>query len=161
MRTMTTTTANRARRAGFTMMEILTTVVIVGVLATAVALPQMRTLEAAKRGAAVNVLNAIYAGERVYALANGDDYCAAPGAAPACSWDEIYVDDPNEDPPPPPVRGATVPGVSFAVTVNNAVNPQQFTATATRTGTGPCGGETVTIDQDRVIGGSWPASGAC
>lgn len=144
--------ATRRRPAGgFTVTEVLMAAVIISILVSAAVLPQLRTLEAGKRRAALDVLNAIHAGERVYAIANSDRFCSAPLAgAGSCSWDLLFVDDPAN----------ALQNVTFSAVANNAVVPRTVVITATRTA-GRCNGRTVTLNQARVVGGTWPANGAC
>lgn len=138
--------------AGFTLTEILMVVTIIGVLAGSAVLPQLRTLEASKRRSALTILEAIYAGERVRAVTNSDRYCPAPGGPPACTWDEIYVDDPAN----------VIPGVAFSVSSDPLTTPpyNAFVATAARTG-GLCNGRVLTVNQTRTVGGDWPENGNC
>lgn len=136
--------------AGFTLTEALIAAVILGILVSSAVLPQIRTVEAGNRRAAIDVLRAILAGERVYAIANSDQFCTAPGASPSCTWDLLFVDDPAN----------AIRDVTFAAAANNAVIPRTVLITATRTA-GGCTGRTATLNQAGVVGGTWPANGDC
>lgn len=134
---------------GFTLMELLISVSIVGIL-VAVAVPQYgRAVERANWRSAMDSLQTLYAGEQVFqSLSANRNYidpattACPPLVAVAPAWGCVYMDDPNR------------PGfpVAFAIAVNNGVNPRTFTATATRVG-GPCGDWTRTMDQAK--GGTW------
>ena len=139
------------RRDGFTLTEVMFTVVILGIMATAVVLPQMQTLEAGKWRASRDVLEAIYAGERVYQTLN-KQYCTPNPKSPPpdCTWDEVYVDDPN--------AVKTIEGVTF--TVEEIGGGAGFTATATRDN-GPCKNKILTIDNAKTETGDWPRNGKC
>ena len=136
---------------GMTLMEIMMVVVILGIMASITVVSQDSAVEAGKRRAAGDVLQAIYAGERVYKTIN-KQYCTPNPAVPPpdCTWDNIYVDDPAN----------AIRGVAFTVevTAGNA----GFNATATRNG-GRCDGRTLTINDTTPtpLGGTWPATGHC
>ena len=131
------------------MIELMTTVVIIGILA-AVALPnyQRAIEESYWRQSQDTVIN-IYNGERAYFFVQTPTTYFGPIAAGAtqATWRTIYVDNPNT---------GVVP-VTFAVT---AADDTTFTAKATRDN-GSCAGKEITIDQDRVIGGTWLTRGRC
>ena len=139
-------------RRGFTLHEVLTAVIIIGVLAT-LALPQYnRTLERSRWRASRDILEAIYAGEQVYATLNANTYCnpaLPPGPPPACpnGWISIYVDNPATGPLP----------VAFAVSLPIPPAPAtSFTATATSAGSGACSAWTLSLDQSHTYGGANP-----
>lgn len=127
--------------SGLTLMELLTVLIIVGVLAGLAMVSHNRTLERGRWRAARDVLEAIYAGERVYGVQNSgggsEVYCAPPAT---CTWEDVYVDDP----------AGVVQGVAFSVTAAGGT----FTATATRAG-GPCPWS-LTINEARAPGGGNP-----
>ncbi len=124
-------------RGAFTLLEVLITVVIVGILVAA-ALPfYRRTLERQYRSQARDILFAIYAGERVYFFENLNTYKAI--TVPA-DWDAIFMETPNAPQVP----------VTFTVTAV-AGPPSTFVATARRTSP-PGGGDCrMTINQTRTI----------
>ena len=149
-----------------TFMELMIAVTIVGIMAAAAVLPNLKTIEAAKRRSARNVLQAITAGEKVYQTFNTTNshvFCtpepvwprdplAVPPSpfAPTCSWAEIYSDDPNVP--------SVIPGVVFTVAVNAAGDG--FIAQARRV-RGGCNGDIITLNETGAEGGIpfWPPNG--
>lgn len=135
------------RGTGFTLMELLFVVIIVGILVT-IALPGFaRTTERAQQRQAWDMLQTIYASEQVFFSVN-DRYSdswvppANPGDPPTLG---NYMDNPNTPGGP----------ATYSVTVPAGPSPQTFTATAT----GRCGGAivTMTIDQRgrNFMSGAW------
>ena len=118
------------RHAGFTLHEMMMTVIIVGILA-ALALPSYRkTIELGYKREAQDVLMTIYNGERSYFFTK-NTYRDNPTTMD--QWREIYVENPNL---------GSIP-VTFAVTAT----PTTFTATATRQ---DGSGRSMTVNQDRL-----------
>lgn len=148
-----------------TFIELMISIVIIGIMAAAVVLPQLKTIEASKQRSAKTILQAIAAGEMVYKTlnsANNHIFCSPapvwppdatspPDCDPAKGWLDIFVDDPNVS--------NVVPGVAFTVTITSA--GQGFTAMAVRNG-GGCNGRFLTLDELGVWGDSapaWPSTG--
>ena len=124
-------------RRAFTLTEVLITVTIIAILASA-ALPQYgKSVERAYWTEAETLLLTIYAGEQVYFTANDRYY--APGM-----WGTIFMVNPNFAPIP----------VTFTVVAAGVGGGATTTATATRNG-GVCNNLTLTINQARVFGGTW------
>lgn len=136
--------------SGYTLMEIMAAVVIVGILA-AIAIPQyQRTVERGYWREAKDLLLTIYYGEQAYQI-NGVGFYNVNEAGGAAEWRIIYTEEPNLP---------SVP-VAFAVTAvcnRPTCDPETFTAEATRSG-GVCGDWTRTINQDR--GGTWAGPPPC
>ena len=133
---------------GFTLMEVMVTLLIIGIMASVAGPVYLRTVERSYWKATRDILQTIYSGEWVYESINDQFVDPADIVAAPAGWRTIHMDSPN---------GSVLP-VTF--TVSN-VAPTTFTVTATRNGGGTCNTLTQTINQDRVIGGTWPASGNC
>lgn len=136
-------------RHGFSLLELLMTVVIVGILA-ATALPgYIKTRERSYWQQAESLLLAIYAGERAYFLIN-DFYYNVDETGGMAEWRKINIDNPN------------LPSILVDYDVATCGSPPclVFTATATRPG-GPCAGSTRTINENRVLPGGACWCGSC
>ncbi len=132
------------RTHGFTLHEVLITIIIIGVLA-AITLPQYgRTIEIGRRRSADDILLTIYAGERVHWTRN--NFFFGP-LGPGNDWSPIYMDDPNA------VSGP----VSFTITSNGLTGAAAaFTATALYDPDGDGLGPVRTITQTGGLpGGTW------
>ena len=89
------------RVLGFTLIEMMTTVAIIGILSS-IAIPSyLKAVERSQRRAAEDILQTIFIGEQTYFVINnsyrGTTYlpCAAGDAACFANWRAIFVDDPN------------------------------------------------------------------
>lgn len=110
-------------RNGFTLMESLMVVIVIGILA-AIALPQYtKTTEVSLRRQANDLLQAIYAGERVYFSAN-NKYSG--------TWTDIYLD-----------ASPTTTDIAYSL-ASTDLYATNFTATATRNA-GTCSLKVLTI----------------
>lgn len=121
-------------KKGFTLIEVLIVVIILGILAT-IAIPQFtRVVERARRGEALTHIAALQTGERLFQLEN-DAFTAV-----IANLDTVV---PN-------------PAKFWAYTIINvaAGPPPTFSVVATRSAGGAWAGQTIVLDQD----GSWAAS---
>jgi Tfp pilus assembly protein PilE len=120
------------------------TVIVLSVLAAMILPDYSRSVARGHWRAARDVLWTIYAGEQVFQASNNTFVEPAAGCPnPPGAWLCIFMDDPNNGPVP----------VTFTVA---GVTATTFTATATRAAPGGCGGWTLTINEQRVWGGSAP-----
>lgn len=137
-------------RRGFTLTEVLMTVIVIGILASMAIPNYARTIQQGHWRLARDTLQTIYFGEKFYATWHSGQYFNNPTTQ--AEWNQIYMDDPNVSNMAPlafSVNAPTPPGTSF-------------TATATYLGAGPCGGNSLAIDQDQVLNDAgWPAPGNC
>ena len=138
--------SKKIKRA-FTLLELLVTLVVVGILA-GLALPLFpKALESTRAKEAEAALRQIRAAERIYRTKEGYYYPHHTDAvnnpetdvATINSFLKLFLD---------------TQGKNWTYQVGtSALN--QFTATATRTGTGGNSGETITLNQDGTQGGDW------
>lgn len=138
-------------RRGFTLTEVLMTVVIIGILASMAIPNYTRTLQQGRWRFARDLLQTIYFGEKFYATLNSGTYLDGLDQTQTSpdQWLQIYMDNPNNSEIP----------LEFSVSAPAPGNT--FTATATHAGAPPCGNRYITIDQDQVFGGDWVAPGNC
>lgn len=120
-------------KQGFTLLELLIVIVIVGVL-TAVAIPSFtKMIERAKADQAITYLRVIRTGEKIY-YASHTGYTACAKAAQIKS-----------------ILGAEVTEESYEFSVTSS-EPTTFLATAKR----KTDNTTITLDQDGIWGGTSP-----
>ena len=128
-------------RKGFTLIELMIVVVIIGILA-ALAIPRfMQTTGKAKKSEAKTILKQLYQLERAY-FQEYDAYVAGANTA-ALVASNLSFDDPGAD-----------ARYDYSVAVLGAT----FTATATEIADADGDGvpnEALTMDQDGVEGGDW------
>ena len=125
------------RRIGYTLLELLMVVLILGVLVAMAAANYRRVVERTYFREAQTLLLAIYHGERGYVVVN-NSYLHNPTTS--AQWREINVDDPNS---------LTSLPVQFSVDALTCSPAPCFVATAERQG-GTCDTKTLTIDQNRT-----------
>jgi type IV pilus assembly protein PilE len=122
---------------GFTLMEILVTVTIIGVLAATAFPAYSKSVERAHWRAAQDTLMTIYTGEQVYFEQNNKYVAFGAGSS---NWLEIFMDDPN----------TTTSPVAYSVALGFSGG---FGAQALRNG-GVCGGWSLTLDGTKTWTGS-------
>ena len=136
-----------SRRLGFTLVELLVVVLILGIMA-AISMPTFRrTVERGYFRQAQDLLLTIYSGQRAYFFLN-NFYLNNPSTM--VQWRQIHVDDPNID----------TSNLQISVAAAGSGAAATFTITATRQGgaTNPCNGQTLTVDQVRTFN---PSGAAC
>ncbi len=131
------------KKNGFTLLELIITVIIVAILA-GISIPYgTRSFEAAKAKGARIVLQAVNSSEREYCLHNGQ-YADLNTLV-----NEGYLENPND----PDQRDWT-----YSTTFIPSSGPNDcgsFSAEALRNGSGHNAGETISIDQNGVFGGNF------
>ena len=117
-------------RKGFTLVEVLIVVIIIGILAS-IGIPQFAaSIEKAKGGEARAGLGHLQTGEKIYFAEN-----------------EIYSNATTD-------LDINLSEKYWAFTVAVSTPSTTYTATATRSG-GTRAGQTITMDQVGTIGGNW------
>ena len=136
-------------RRGFTLHELLMVVIILMILTSVAMVGYGRTVEISYWNAANQMVQTIYAGQKVYFSLNDAyrDCVGAPATCNVASWRAIYMDSPNQ--------------AGGQITFNwTRPTLTTFTATATRNLPNRCGAAvTRTITQAGALGGTW--TGPC
>ena len=142
----------RLKTIAFTLIELIVSIVIIGILAT-LALPMFtKGFESARAKQALTALEQIRTAQRLYITK--EDFCYPFGPYPAT----VYIDDINQD----------LFGVPHLLVEKNwtyevkATALDKFEVTATRKGSGPHAGQKIILNQDgfdkssSTWDGPWP-----
>ena len=130
------------KKYGFTLIEVLAVVVIVGVLAGLAIPSYFNTVEEARANEARVNLQIIRAGQKVFALNDANKNYWNPGTNPAVATINSTLN----------VDITTQFYDVTSITADNAATPKTFTATATRNATQGGNGRTITINEDGDFG---------
>ena len=126
------------KKCGFTLIEVVAVIVIVGVLAGLAIPSYFSTVEQARANEARVNLQVIRAGQKVYALNDANKNYWNPGANPAVAIINTTLN----------VDIATQFYDITSIAADNGVTPKTFTATATRNAVQGGDGRTITINQN-------------
>lgn len=132
--------------AGFTLMELVIAVVLLGILAAVATETYCRRQEQNYRAYALNALRAIWAAEQFWASEHAGEFATVPIPT---SWSALGMDSPNRQPDIP---------VTFDVTAVPLL--KTFTATAARDDALPL--RQLTINEKSELNESaWPVNARC